>query len=317
MFYGFPTILLESLKDEVSDFVILQLAIISGVGMLMMDNISEDQISLSSNLLSLWFDERVKLLGFNGMKLKSHIITHLPVIAKKFGNITKYSCFAGEGLIQTLGRMISQRTENNSLNQIKKRFKDLHMACYVIRKEEEVFENVFMNISNVFRDIFKAKIPLLHQYKFIDKIDFKGFSIRASMNGFIDRDNFLITQEEKDGEIFYKPGILLAVAINEKKEMLYFVKELVVIKKMLFNERFNKITLTTGLKNLINVVDDSNFFKKYFIIDNCYKNLSWVTNDSNITVIKNINRIYSKALIIESISQTIYVCPMLHSFEHN
>uniref|UniRef100_A0A0K0FP81 Uncharacterized protein n=1 Tax=Strongyloides venezuelensis TaxID=75913 RepID=A0A0K0FP81_STRVS len=222
MFYGFPTIFLEALKDEVNGFVILQLAIISTVEMLMMDNISEDQISLSSNLLSLWFDKKVKHLGFNDMKLKCHIITHLPVIARKFGNITKYSCFAGEGLIQTLGRMILQRTEKNSLNQIKKRFKDLHVACYVIRKE--VFKNLFMNISNVFRDIFNDKIPLLHQYKFIDKIDLKGFFIRASMNSFLNKDNFLITQVEKDGKIIYKPGILLALAINEKKKCFILSK---------------------------------------------------------------------------------------------
>uniref|UniRef100_A0A0K0FP86 Transposase n=1 Tax=Strongyloides venezuelensis TaxID=75913 RepID=A0A0K0FP86_STRVS len=84
------------------------------------------------------------------MKLKSHIITYLPVIARKFGNMTKYSCFAGEGLIQTLGRMISQRTENNSLNQIKKRFKDLHMACYVIRKKKRQnrFQKLFHSCFN-------------------------------------------------------------------------------------------------------------------------------------------------------------------------
>uniref|UniRef100_A0A0K0F297 Uncharacterized protein n=1 Tax=Strongyloides venezuelensis TaxID=75913 RepID=A0A0K0F297_STRVS len=57
-----------------------------------------------------------------------------------------------------------------------------------------------------------------------DKIDLKDFSIRASMNSFLDRDNFLITQVEKDAEIIYKPGILLAVAINEKKECFILSK---------------------------------------------------------------------------------------------
>lgn len=172
MLYGFPTIFLEGMKDDVTDFAALQLAIISGVGLLMMDNISEHQLSISSNILSLWFEEIVKFLRVNSMKLKSHIITHLPVIARKFGNITKYSCFAGEGLIQMLGRMISQKTESNSLNQIKKRFKDFHMACYIIRKEEELLENMYVNISNVFLNMFKDRVPMIHQYKFIDKLDF-------------------------------------------------------------------------------------------------------------------------------------------------
>ncbi|CEF61380.1 Hypothetical protein SRAE_0000050600 [Strongyloides ratti] len=316
MLYGFPTIFLESMKNRINEFVVLQLSIISGIGLLMMDDINENELKMSENLLSLWFDEKVRIIGVNGMKLKSHLITHLHAIVKKFGNLTKYSCFAGEGLIQMLGRMISQKTETNSLNQIKKKFQDFHMASFIIEKEEKFLKNKFIQIPIFFYNIFKNLFPEIGQYRFTDKLYFKGFTIRASIDGMIDRDNFLIVKIEENNEIIYKPILLLAVFINKEKEVICFGKELVIVERLLFKNMFSSSNLNTHALNLLNVVDDSTFFQKYFIINNCYEDLNWVKNSNNIIVFKK-NSIYSKGLIIKSKSRKNYVCPMLHSFEHN
>ncbi|CEF61384.1 Hypothetical protein SRAE_0000050900 [Strongyloides ratti] len=174
MLYGFPTIFLESMKNRINEFVVLQLSIISGIGLLMMDDINENELKMSENLLSLWFDERVRIIGSSAMKLKSHMITYLHAIKNDF-----------------------TKTETNSLNQIKKRFQDFHMACYTIGKEEKTLDDKFIQIPSYFYNIFKDLFFKISQYKFGDRLYFKEFTIRASINGMIDRDNFLIVKIEK------------------------------------------------------------------------------------------------------------------------
>uniref|UniRef100_A0A0K0DTU9 Uncharacterized protein n=1 Tax=Strongyloides stercoralis TaxID=6248 RepID=A0A0K0DTU9_STRER len=190
------------------------------------------------------------------------------------------------------------------------------MASFFIEKKEEKIQNTFINVSNVFTNIFKEKVSTIHEHEFVDKLNFKGFCIRVSINGIIDRDNFLIIKEKINNKIIYKPGILLAVGNNEKK-IICFVKELVTINSLILKDKFKNETLTDSIYNLMNIVDDSGFFKKYFIVNDCYKNLNWVLNNNNIKVIKNEDSIYSKELLIKSKSQVSYICPMLHSFEHN
>uniref|UniRef100_A0A0K0E574 Rab-GAP TBC domain-containing protein n=1 Tax=Strongyloides stercoralis TaxID=6248 RepID=A0A0K0E574_STRER len=110
----------------------LNILLVCGNGLFVDDNISDQVIEMSRECLDVWYERRELISGTDGITMKAHLITHFHQIAKRFGNVCGYSYFYGEGLLYMLSWLISQKSENNLLNQVRIRLADYNMSSRVL-----------------------------------------------------------------------------------------------------------------------------------------------------------------------------------------
>uniref|UniRef100_A0A0K0EA86 DUF4806 domain-containing protein n=1 Tax=Strongyloides stercoralis TaxID=6248 RepID=A0A0K0EA86_STRER len=215
MMVRLPTVLTEVISLETKHLILSLLLLNCGVLSLMDDNLNEGKILMAEKCLSDWFSERVKLIGHSAKVMKSHLITHLGIIARRHGNITNYGCFSGEGLMHVLANLVSQVSEKNSLSQIKARMMDFQMTSFVLMdKYEKSYEKV-VPINNLMMDTCRSLNIDVNDCSFFDGVFSNSYFIKCCYKKDINVDGFLI-YERNDGN--FNAGLLLAVFNLKKKK---------------------------------------------------------------------------------------------------
>uniref|UniRef100_A0A0N5CBK6 Mab-21 domain-containing protein n=1 Tax=Strongyloides papillosus TaxID=174720 RepID=A0A0N5CBK6_STREA len=154
LLYAISTILSDICNGHSKPLYMVNLLLANSLIVLMKDNINAIKIKKCQDQLYQWYNYRTVLLSNEAITLKAHQVTHLSEIVEQHGSLCSFSCFFGEGLAYNLTRMISLKTVNKSLNQLKTRLTDYSVINAIAyqkdmkKQQAKKFSETRMSVRN-------------------------------------------------------------------------------------------------------------------------------------------------------------------------
>uniref|UniRef100_A0A0N5BUP5 DUF4806 domain-containing protein n=1 Tax=Strongyloides papillosus TaxID=174720 RepID=A0A0N5BUP5_STREA len=320
MLYAMPTILSDICNGACKPLYLVNLCLTNAVIVLMKENVSSVDIKKSQEQLYQWYVDRTAILGNEAMTLKAHQVTHLSEIVERHGSLCHYSCFFGEGLGYTLTRMISSKTIDRSLSQLKTRLSDYNVINAIIENKERQnpHANKYIETRMCVRDFC--------QYRFDDfsldvqelgECHVKGYVIKPAYDLPFSKDS--IVSYKGDNPMF-KSAIGVVKSIVSIKAKIWLIIKPIKIKSTIL-DRFP----VNANDRILSHIRENTMFDQYFCLEEympkeemtSYRPMSYFVNESRQLIAIDLDAILYKCLIINTPGKKSFCCPIIAPFEHN
>uniref|UniRef100_A0AC34Q446 Uncharacterized protein n=1 Tax=Panagrolaimus sp. JU765 TaxID=591449 RepID=A0AC34Q446_9BILA len=273
---------------------------ISGVMILCLDIISEEQLEYADKLVKFWFENRAELWSDNPWLPKAHMMTHFVEQVRQHGPLHKSSCFPGESLMGMAAKKVSSNKPEVILEQI----------CRRTKQTSDVTEwaecNTYGQLKGILKFLLKTRNASDFSYEIPSDSEMaKKFEIdpllglrKAKIQGY----EFEIDNEKKSRNsiAYYDNGLTVRPAVIQHIYMDKFENLWIQLKPLRIKLPFEIVPeLTTEL------LRNKHFLTGY----------GQLIGEDRPIIVKS-ESIRRKGFIISSPTKN-YVVPLLHVYEHN
>uniref|UniRef100_A0A0N5BLP5 DUF659 domain-containing protein n=1 Tax=Strongyloides papillosus TaxID=174720 RepID=A0A0N5BLP5_STREA len=320
LLYAMPTILGDICNGSCKPLYLVNLCLANAVIVLMKDNVSAIEIKKSQEQLYQWYKDRTDILGNDAMTLKAHQVTHLAEIVQRHGSLCNYSCFFGEGLAYNLTKMISLKTLDKSLNQLKTRLTDFHVINAIgdhkKKKQLEVIDCIETRMC--VRDFCHSHFDnSLLEVQELSECSFKSYIFKPAYDIPFAKDSFLAYTCEQSK---FKCAIGVVKSIVSIDTKVWFIIKPMKIKSTILD----KIPVNSN-ETVMNRIKENTMFDYYYCLEDymskeemtAYRPLSYFARESSQLAMIDKSAILYKCLVINTPGRKSYCCPIIAPFEHN
>uniref|UniRef100_A0A0N5C5G7 MYND-type domain-containing protein n=1 Tax=Strongyloides papillosus TaxID=174720 RepID=A0A0N5C5G7_STREA len=320
MLYALPTVMSDICNGTSKPLYLVILSLANAVIVLMKDNVNAMEIKKSQEQLYQWFTDRTAILDNDAMTLKAHQITHLAEIVERHGSLCHYSCFFGEGLGYNLTRMISLKTLDKSLNQLKTRLTDYSVINSIIDQMEKKVprESKSIDTRMCVRDFCHHHfVDSSLEVQEISEFHFKSYLIKPAYDMPFTKDSFVAYKSDQSN---FKCAIGVVKSVVSVDTKIWMILKPLKIKSTIFD----KFPVNSN-DIILDRIKENTMFDHYFCLEEympkeemtAYRPMSYFAKEKSHLVVIDVNAILYKCLIINTPGEKSICCPIIAPFEHN